>query len=105
MHDAGETETNQPPMSEIIETPSSTRLRQVLERILQEGKMVAELDGTMHQVFPVGIDQGEGEALRNWVIREKATNTLEIGLAYGISAFHLRWSARERFGWSTARCP
>jgi predicted O-methyltransferase YrrM len=65
------------------------RLRQVLERLLHEGSVVAQMDSTTHQVFPVGITRAEGEALREWVIREHAMCTIEIGLAYGISALFI----------------
>ena len=37
-------------------------------------------------LFPVAVSADEGEALREWVIRERAANTIEIGLGYGISA-------------------
>jgi predicted O-methyltransferase YrrM len=47
------------------------------------------MDGTTHQVFPISINRAEGEALRAWVIREHAVCTIEIGLAYGISALFI----------------
>ena len=68
---------------------SPQRLRQVIDRLLREGNVVAEMDGTTHQVFPVGITRAEGEALRAWVIREQAMCSIEIGLAYGISALFI----------------
>ena len=37
----------------------------------------------------VSIPTGEGEALRQWVIHENATQTIEIGLAFGFSALHI----------------
>jgi predicted O-methyltransferase YrrM len=78
-------------MSGIVDTGgnlSPQRLRQVTERLLSEGNVVAQ-DGTTHQVSPVGITRAEGEALRAWVIREQAMCTIEIGLAYGISALFI----------------
>jgi predicted O-methyltransferase YrrM len=68
---------------------SLQRLHQVIDRLLREGNVVAQRDGTTHQVFPVGITKAEGEALRQWVIREHAISTIEIGLAYGISALFI----------------
>jgi predicted O-methyltransferase YrrM len=50
---------------------------------------VARADGSVHQLFPVAITGPEGEALRDWVRREAAANTIEIGLAYGISALFI----------------
>ena len=62
------------------------QVRQVIERLLRDGTVVAGSDGTVHRLFPVAIDAAEGEALRQWVVREGATRTIEIGLGYGISA-------------------
>ena len=58
----------------------------MVERLLRDGTVVARPDGTVHRLFPVAIDAAEGEALREWVVREGATRTIEIGLGYGISA-------------------
>jgi predicted O-methyltransferase YrrM len=65
------------------------QLSQVIERLLSEGNVVSQLDGTTHKVFPIGITRAEGEALRAWVVREHAKCTIEIGLAYGISALFI----------------
>jgi predicted O-methyltransferase YrrM len=48
--------------------------------------MVARADGSRHDVRAVSISAGEGEALAKWVLREKATRTIEVGLGYGLSA-------------------
>ncbi len=61
-------------------------VEQVIDRLLRERTAVARSDGTVHKLFPVAVDAAEGEALRDWVKREKATRTIEIGLGYGISA-------------------
>jgi predicted O-methyltransferase YrrM len=62
------------------------RLRQVIERLVGDGTVVARSDGTVHHLAPVAISPVEGEALRGWVTREGATRTIEIGLGYGLSA-------------------
>ena len=46
-------------------------------------------DGSVHQIFPVAATPIEGEELRDWVVRERATRTIEIGLGYGISALFI----------------
>lgn len=51
--------------------------------------MVAESDGATHDVRTVAISPDEGDALIRWVLREKATRTIEIGLGYGVSALHI----------------
>ena len=65
------------------------RVRLVIERLVRDGSVVANSDGTEHSIFPVAVSPGECESLRNWVSRESATRTIEIGLGYGISALHI----------------
>jgi predicted O-methyltransferase YrrM len=66
-----------------------TTVRQVIERLVRDGTAVARSDGTVHSLFPVATSAAEGEALRSWVTREAATQTIEIGLGYGISALFI----------------
>lgn len=65
------------------------RVRSVIERLVRDGTAVAHTDGTLHRLFPVAASAAEGEALREWVVREGATQTIEIGLGYGISALNI----------------
>jgi predicted O-methyltransferase YrrM len=65
------------------------RVREVIERLARDGTAVARSDGTLHNIFPVAVYAAEGEALREWVLREGATRTIEIGLGYGISTLHV----------------
>jgi predicted O-methyltransferase YrrM len=58
----------------------------VIERLLRDGTVIARSDGTAHDLFPVAVGAAEGEALGEWVVREGATRTVEVGLGYGISA-------------------
>lgn len=58
----------------------------VIERCLREGEAVSRADGSVHQLFPVAIGAAEGASLRRWDEREGATQTVEVGLGYGISA-------------------
>jgi predicted O-methyltransferase YrrM len=62
------------------------QLRQVIERLVRGGTASARSDGSDHTLFPVAASAAEGEALREWVTREGATHTIEVGLGYGISA-------------------
>ena len=65
------------------------QVRQVIERLVRDGTVVARSDGTVHDLFPVAVGAAEGDALREWVVRERATHTIEIGLGYGISALFI----------------
>ena len=61
----------------------------MIERLVRDGTAVARSDGTTHSLFPVAVPAAEGEALRDWVVRENATRTIEIGLGYGVSALFI----------------
>ncbi len=65
------------------------RVRNVIEQLSHDGSVVAKSDGTKHTIFPVAVSVSESEALRDWVTRENAAHTIEIGLGYGISALHI----------------
>ena len=69
--------------------PSVRRTRELIERLVREGTVVARLDGSVHDLFPVSVNAAEGEALREWVRRERAARTIEIGLGYGVSALFI----------------
>ena len=61
----------------------------VIDRLIRDGSVVANSDGSTHDVRTVAISAGEGEALRRWVQGENATQTIEIGLAYAVSTLHI----------------
>jgi len=62
------------------------QVREVIEQLTRRGTATAQFDGSEHRLFPVAATAAEGEDLRDWVLRENATRTIEIGLGYGISA-------------------
>jgi predicted O-methyltransferase YrrM len=62
------------------------RVRRTRERLLRDGEVVSRADGTARRLAPLAVSPAEGEALRGWVLRERAARTIEIGLGYGISA-------------------
>jgi predicted O-methyltransferase YrrM len=65
------------------------QLRLVTERLSRDGTVKERSNGAIHNVFPISIDRAQGEALREWVVKEKAVHTIEVGLAWGISALHV----------------
>jgi predicted O-methyltransferase YrrM len=75
------------------ETTTSTitpeRVRSIIERVLRDGKIVARSDNSINDIFPIAINAAQGEALRNWIVKEKAVRTIEIGLAWGMGALHI----------------
>jgi predicted O-methyltransferase YrrM len=78
----------------VLERPVNTldrdaalpQVRGVIERLFRDGTAVARSDGSVHRLFPVAVSAAEGAALREWVTRERANRTLEIGLGYAVSA-------------------
>lgn len=77
------------PKDQIRVKAASQRVRQVMDRLVTEGTAVAGSDGTIHTLFPVAVSAAEGEALREWVTREGAVRTIEIGLGYAISTLFI----------------
>lgn len=73
------------------DTPAVTpdRVRSVIDRLIEAGSLVAEADGSTHDVRAVAVSPGEGEALARWIVREKAVRTIEIGLGYGFSTLYI----------------
>jgi predicted O-methyltransferase YrrM len=68
---------------------ASRQVRQVIERLVNDGTAVARSDGSLHNLFPIAVPAAEGEALRAWVTREGATRTIEVGLGYAVSALFI----------------
>ncbi len=77
------------PIDDLDRGSALRRVRGVIERLVRDGTAIARSDGTLHNLFPVAASAAEGDVLRGWVIREGATQTIEIGLGYGISALHI----------------
>jgi predicted O-methyltransferase YrrM len=61
----------------------------VIARLLDQGVVTGRADGKLHDLFPIAIPSREGEALREWVRRESAGSTIEVGLGYGMSALFI----------------
>jgi predicted O-methyltransferase YrrM len=68
-----------------VQRAAVDQIEEVLADLLGSGEMRAD-DGTVHRLFPLSIPAEEGQALRDWVVRERASTTIEVGLAYGVSA-------------------
>ena len=68
---------------------AATRIRSVIARLIGETSTDIAADGSRHHVRRVSITVGEGEALTRWVLQEKAAKTIEIGLAFGVSALRI----------------
>jgi predicted O-methyltransferase YrrM len=68
---------------------ATARIRSIIDRLAVDGSVVAGADMSRHSACTVSIAASEGEALTRWVLREKATKTIEIGLAFGVSALYI----------------
>ena len=66
--------------------------REVLEVAIDRlaaARTVVDRRGREHGPFPIAITRAEGQALRGWIERERATNTVEIGLAHAFATLHI----------------
>jgi predicted O-methyltransferase YrrM len=72
----------------VARSADSARIEGVLADLLGSGEIRAA-DGTVHRLFPIAISADEGQELRDWVVREQAKRTIEVGLAYGVSALFI----------------
>jgi predicted O-methyltransferase YrrM len=65
------------------------RVREVRERLIAAGTVVARADNGSRDLFPVAIGAQEGRALLDWVRKEGALRTLESGLGFAISTLFI----------------
>jgi predicted O-methyltransferase YrrM len=63
-------------------------MNHVIESIYASGECVSP-EGVRYPVFPAGIKRNEGEALYGLVRELNACRTLEVGMAWGLSALFL----------------
>ena len=68
--------------------PTEKRVREVRERMISTGTVEGP-DGSLKALFPVAIGAIEGESLRDWVVRERASRTLETGLGFALSTLFI----------------
>ena len=60
-----------------------------IEEIFSSGQVVAEMDKTTHDIFPVSLDLDEGKSLQKFVQDEDPQAVIEIGLGYGFAALNV----------------
>jgi predicted O-methyltransferase YrrM len=65
------------------------RIRAVINRLAGDGIVTAKTDGSMRDVFPIAVPVEVGDVLHRWVRDEDAHQTIEVGLAFGMSALHI----------------
>ena len=66
------------------------KVRSIIDSLDRDGnKKVFHDNSNIPPFRTASIPTKEGEALKKWVIKEKATKTIEVGLAYGFSALYI----------------
>ncbi len=63
-------------------------MNEVIKRIQQTGKVV-DAEGHEYDAFPVSMSTVEGEVIYQCLKDIGASQTMEVGLAYGMSALHI----------------
>ncbi len=71
-----------------MERAHAAQVERVLADLVRTGEVRAP-DGRVHHLFPIAIPAEEARWLRDTVVRERATVTIEVGLAYGLSALSI----------------
>jgi predicted O-methyltransferase YrrM len=71
---------------------------EIIAKLAKDGFAVAALDGTRHDLFPVGMDPKEGLALQDWIRKEKPASVIEIGLGYGFATINAVKALLETHG-------
>jgi predicted O-methyltransferase YrrM len=71
-----------------VEHRRSRLLRSYIESVYRSGT-VTDSTGNIHHILPSAVPPEEGETLRELVVAEQASATLEVGLAYGLSTLFI----------------
>ncbi len=69
-------------------TLTSDGIQQTLDDVYAAGSIPDE-DGRARNVAPDGVTQAQGAALADLVASEKASSTVEVGFALGLSCLHI----------------
>jgi predicted O-methyltransferase YrrM len=77
--------------------PDRARLNEYLDRVYHEGAVV-DRRGERIGLSPHSVEREQGEALRDLAAAEGASQTIEVGLALGMSALFLCQAVLERGG-------
>jgi predicted O-methyltransferase YrrM len=64
-------------------------VRAFVAELLWRDEVVARSDGSVHRLAPVSIGWAEAEALREVVVEERATRTIDVGLGYGVASLSM----------------
>ena len=60
-----------------------------IKEIASSGKVIAEMDSKVHEIFPVSLDPVEGKSLQKIIQEEDPNTVIEIGLGYGFAALNI----------------
>ena len=71
---------------------------EIIAKLTNDGFAVAALDGTKHDLFPVAMDPREGQALQEWIRKEKPASVIDIGLGYGFATINAVKALLETHG-------
>ena len=70
-------------------------MNDVIEQIEKSG-VVLDGAGGEHPAFPTSMDSNEGRTIHDAVVEIGAINTLEVGMAYGMSTLHICEALRDQ---------
>jgi predicted O-methyltransferase YrrM len=71
-----------------LSAPDSQRIRNRIEEIYQHGYVIGD-DDVRYSIAPMSVAPWRGEFVRNLCLAERATSSVEVGMAWGLSTLHV----------------
>ena len=68
--------------------PDSQSIRNRIRDIYQRGYVIGD-DDARHPIAPISVASWRGEFVRNLCLAERATSSVEVGMAWGLSTLHI----------------
>lgn len=68
--------------------PDSESIRNRIRDIYQQGYVIGD-DDARHPIAPISVASWRGEFVRNLCLAERATSSVEVGMAWGLSTLHI----------------
>lgn len=72
----------------ILPSPSPQSIRNRIQQTYERGYVLGE-DDVRYSIAPMSVASWRGEFVRGLCLAEKATSSVEVGMAWGLSTLHI----------------
>ena len=72
----------------MLAPPDAQSIRQRISDIYQQGYVLGD-DDVRYPIAPISVASWRGEFVRDLCIAERATSSVEVGMAWGLSTLHI----------------